>query len=218
MTEIDLSQDELILTELEVYADEWEEFVELTDQLKREEMAWQSRWLQENKERIERQKYLQAQVDELREKLNVYVSKQTANTGRRKYLGGLVSVNVLPRAGEYLPEDLEAWVKDNEYWQLMSLPDKKKEQTTYDLLTQWLRTTKSDYLVVDMKQAEKTAIDKDEHWNKVFPESPVPLVGKVTQVSEEKLNKVMSTLQAMGVFSDTTNQTTSDDPIESDSV
>lgn len=106
---------------------------------------------------------------------------------RKKYMDGIVVVQVRQRPGEYDSKKLQAWAKT--YPGVLTAPKKD------DRWLKYLQEHKPELLVVDEAAAVKLATTRTEDGRPVYDDSPVPVVDYVTTPSEDTFRKVMTQLE-----------------------
>lgn len=171
------------------FSTEWEECRKIEEELEKERFQVLRDFEKEHEETRERIQRAKNQFESLRTKLQEYLHLQTSTTGRKKYFDGLITTQTRKRAGEYDPVALREWAIKHP--RTLGVPKGKKEKEEF---LSRARVSLIEWMEVDTKAAVKLAIETSSEGEKIFPDSPVEVEQYTTQISAEKLSKVLTTL------------------------
>lgn len=165
------------------------EYKKISEEMNVRRLEFERKFQEDNKADLDRMMKLRQEIDDLYDRFVADVQKRTTMSygERKRYMDGMVVLQIRQKPGEYDQKKLVAWAV--RYPGVLTAPKKD------DRWLKYLQEHKPELLVVDESAAVKLATTRTEDGRPVYEDSPVPIVDYVTTPSEETFRKVMTQLE-----------------------
>lgn len=175
------------------YSKKWRQLKKLQQQLSQKRLEMERQFDEDTEKERAEIASLEEEIISAKTAAQSKLQIKALTSERRSFLGGMVTIQVRKEPGEYDEERLVKWASRFPY--MWKIPEKKKvSMDAFSKARDYLYQHSPELLVLDDAVALRHAIETTKAGHRRYPDAPVEIVDKPTNISDEKFGKVMDTI------------------------